>query len=351
MTRYRARDSRIREILDRPRWQEWIEFECEAINRLAVKDPGRRADWSLADFKPEALEWDYYHDAVLRGGHEVAELVSRMAEVLPLEYHRYLHRGFTSSNVIDSCNHRRWNRLALRHHEAATETLHAFRLASGGEAEVPGLTHGRFAHVTTVRHRMESGFPGFFHQPGLPELVTGGPTGYPDSGHRQAYPRSAYWPLWTHLARTSAWLEQVATDYRFYCSDLGVGYLGVTGELNDAAVGSSSMPGKRNPTAFERVCSVGHLIRTTTCTQLTLPPQWLDRDLVHSATERETLDRLWDWSFWQLEEMALLADEVGLTVDPMPTPPINSYEEMQRRQGQGEEWHAARKASATYPTG
>lgn len=345
---YRAEDPEVRRLLDRPRWHEWIEFECEHLNRVTVTGSGLRSDWSLADFKPEALEWDYYQDAVLKGGHEITELVSRMAERLPAEYHRYLHAGLTSSNVIDSCNHRRWERLSALHDRAATGLLSACD-EELPRTPVPGCTHGRLAHRTDLHHRAFAGYPGSM-QAYLSPLVSGGPTGWPGTRHRQAVPRHAYWIMWTWLARRSAWVEQMANDYRFYCSDLG-GATGVTADLREAAVGSSSMPGKLNPTAFERVLSVGHLIRSTVTSQLMLPPQWLDRDLVHSAHERQTLDRLWDWSHWQLEEMTRLVRAVRLTATSATVQWDDSFTMMHRYLDQGMSWSEARAAAGKHPTG
>lgn len=186
----------------------------------------------------------------------------------------------------------------------------------------------------------------------IPSEVGGGPTGesWDNGSHRQAVKRNFYWSSWCRIAQIAYDMEQSATDYRFYCSDLSeaVGVRGVMAE--GIATTSSAMPGKINPTVFERVCSVGLMVRTL-CTGLMMtPPKWLDADLVHSAHERETIDRIWDHIFWMVEEMTRLVASTKLEVT---RPPVekSSFEALQEYQEQGYSYEAARAAAAKFPTG
>lgn len=351
-TSYGCKDEKVRELLDRPRWQEWVEFECQHLNRQM---PG---DGPVVLYAPEhfhirglddyALEWSYYQDEVLRGGHEMVCLLDRMAQVLPLKHHKYLHRGLTSSNVIDSCNHRRWNDLGGRLDGMYSETIRSYSRIVGKKDQIfPGMTHGRFAYFTTLWHRAEMMDKTGSHVIHLDWDIKGGPTGW-QQNHRQCVPRNRYWAFWSWMAEINFNLEQLATDYRFYCSELECG---IKMELpNGVATGSSAMPGKRNPSVFERVCSVGFMNRGIITTMMMQPPQWLDRDLVHSALERESIDRLWDQTFWMVEEMGrLLAAATILEYRKQPI--CNSYDKMNELLDQGMEYTEARRTAASLPAG
>lgn len=330
--KYRSSNPRVRELLDRPRWQEWLEFELEHIRRQCMG-----FSMTLADFKPEALEWDYYHDACLKAGsHEMVELLSRMAEVIPVQYHRYLHRGLTSSSVIDSCNHRRWNRLAYMYKHG----VHDLRALAHGAIGVgiSGFTHGRLAQMTSIMQRFASVFS-YICWDDLPEAVTGGPVG--NNQHRQCYSRSAYIGYWSRYMSASAMLSQLALDYRFYAT----GWLpGVS--LEFAGTSSSAMPGKCNPSEFERINSLDLLIRSICTSLMNIPPMWLERDLVHSALEREQVDRLWEYLFYQVEEMTRLVSTTKIVVDPSQQFKEPTFDLMNAWLDAGSDWPTARKLAA-----
>lgn len=338
-TKYHAKHTLVRQILDMPNWIRWLEFEIEHI-----KSQCEEFSMTVADFKPDALEWAYYHDACLKpGSHEIVELLSRMAEAIPVKYHRYLHRGLTSSNVIDSCNHRKWNALSAMYGAQYARFHSIFHLILNRQTSVRGYTHGKLATVTTLEHRAMSALerPRAFQ---LPEKVTGGPVGVNDLMiyHRQAMPRTAYFALWHQLLVGSAGLAQMATDYRFYLSDFKVGV-----SASHQGTTSSAMPGKNNPSQFERICSLDLLIRGMVCTLYQTPPQWLDRDLVHSAMERETIDRLWEYAFYQLEQMTTLVLDVKVESEEEIPQQEETSDRFQTLIDAGHDWHTARRLSTS----
>jgi adenylosuccinate lyase len=342
---YCTKNEHARKLLDRPRWQEWIEFECNHLNSQ-IEEAGE-CKYDLAYFKPNALEWSYYQDEVTRGGHELVCLLVRMAEILPERHHRYLHRGLTSSNTIDTCNHRRWNELAAR-----LVTEHSLLASAAQRWSLPypvvGYTHGRRGYHTTTSQRNSILRPGAFdHMKTLPWSVSGGPMGY-GTDHRQCVPRSDYWQMWAWVAQMVYSIEQLATDYRFYCSDLDVGVIGLMGQ--GVATTSSCMPGKVNPSAFERICSVGYMVRNQISMQLLQPPQWLDRDLVHSAMERATIDLIWDRAFWLVEEMNRLVSTTTLVRSREPAAD-NSYDKLNEYLDAGLGYAEARAKAIGHVTG
>ncbi len=355
---YQSKNPEVRKLLDRPRVEEWIEFEMEHI---AKQVRGADHDWGTEEMQKEmehqlfVFRYDLWEQDVKDGGHEIERMLSELARRLPVKYHKYLHRNLTSSNVIDSCNHRRWDKLlttlddSLKGYNQALE-----KIKCQEPQDCVGMTHGRRAHRTKLGYRVCS-VGGWFDlwydnhiiRDNLKD-VTGGPTG--NTAHRQAVRRSDYWPIWVHTMQVCAGMEQLATDYRFYCSDLSEA-VGVKGTLaSGIATTSSAMPGKVNPTVFERVCSVGYMVRTMCAAQMLAPPKWLDADLVHSALERETIDRIWDHTFWLVEEMTWLVSTTKLEVTRKPEIDT-SFDALQRYQDSGLEYSAARAAASKFPCG
>lgn len=346
---YQSKNPVVRHLLDRPRWLEWMEHEVRLINQ-GLGNPHE----AIGDFVQEFVMTDpsgpvYLEGYVQRyssrppGFHEVAELVEVMAKYLPVKYHRYLHRGLTSSNVIDSCSHQRWNELAY-------QMMTSYRLMtdhlSYDETSIKGMTHGRLAHYTSLRHRSRTAVVGDLTWDFINEMVDGGPTGN-GTLHRQCYQRYMYWPLWTWMAQIAAACDQIATDYRFYCSDFSP-VVGVHGRMGSPTT-SSAMPGKANPSEFERICSVSHLVRSMVASQLTLPAQWLDRDLVHSAHERETIDRMWDHTFWMVEGLQRLIIDTILLPDYREIG-MTSHDVLNLKLEEGMSYDEARKRAAEFPT-
>lgn len=333
ISKYRTLNRELREILDKPAWQNWIETELNHINhQLILISPigdsleyrrWQQLGYNLESFKPAALEWDYYHDACLKpGSHEMTELLSRMAEVLPQDYHRYLHRNLTTSNVVDFCMLDRMGECT----KSLYRRVNTIQAAMSEDEDitdntVDGYTHGRIAMRTSLIHRREIlGFAAEFlcgaaeQDPKWGDFI-GRITTSPN-GRQQIY-RFHLWPYLMAINALSYSLAQLATDYRFYCSDMQVG---VKGSLCDA-VTSSAMPHKMNPSEFERVCSLDHWIRGQVATLLQTPPKWLDGDLIHSAEERIILDSLIEVTGYMLDEMARLMITTRLEIRLCPVPP------------------------------
>lgn len=315
MSNYRSKNPEVRNLLDRPRHHEWFDFEVE---RMEVSNNGQPLMLPIG-YRNLVMN-DYEGKMGMPGFHEVAALVDSMAVFLPRKLHRHLHRGLTSSNVIDSCNHRRWRRLL-----GLLRADSAFAPPVEWKQFTYGYTHGKRADVTTVLHRLNSLTDAnlgaahmlaqmdewFEHN----DVVLGGPVGYgSEQGNRQAVFRYAYFPLWMAIRMMSAAGAQVATDYRFYCSD----FLPEVQANMQSPVTSSCMPHKQNPSEFERLVGLDHLIGSMVATLITLPPMWLDRDLVHSSVERETIDRLWDTFFYGSELLRKLVLTTKLEIKPLP---------------------------------
>lgn len=318
---YRSSNRQVRAVLDRPRVEEWIDYELEHLKKLT----GREV--FIVEQSRRGLIHTYEERMKSPGAHELAVLVDLLAVFLPVEWHRYLHQGLTSSNVIDACNHRRWAELILFHRYMWEKADMTIVLATDPQYASPvvGMTHGKRADITSVRSRLNSlayaTAPAYKAMHNMAEwfmehsYLATGPVGYDsENGNRQAVHRFAYNQLWAALKSVSAANAQCAQDYRFYCSDLECGVAGTPA----VPVGSSCMAHKQNPTEFERVVGLDHLIGGMVSTLITLPPMWLDRDLVHSSVERETIDRLWDTVFYQCELIIKLVRTTNIRVPALP---------------------------------
>lgn len=328
----------VRKILDRPRWHEWLRFGLDHIRQQCPE-----FKLTLEDFHPEALEWSYYHDACLQpGSHEMVELLSRMAEVIPVKYHKYLHRGLTTSNVIDSCNHLRWAvlwRLYVDRYNKVVNLVGALP-----DLAINGYTHGQLAHRTTLQHRSMAALLRMHEHVRFNDYLTGGPTGWKGSQNqgavqRQCYPRHAYFQLWSMMMAASAGLAQLAFDYRVYAMSPAMGV-----KVSLSGTTSSCMPDKCNPTQFERINSLDLLIRSIGVSLMQIPPMMLEHDLVHSALEREQVDRLWEYLFYQAEQMEQLIQWTKVEVEPATM--ISSHDLLNQALDEGIDWSSARRVSS-----
>ncbi len=355
---YCSTNPEVRKLLDRPIHHEWIEWECDHINkqldvesdRLKLTEGNRIPHYEASFFNLDALEWQIWYDEVARGGHEVVTLLLRMADRMPVIHHRFLHRGLTSSDLIDGCNHIRWQRLCSLYSYAGGKLHSVAADAYDNKDPIMGMTHGMRAYKKELGARFTAIFwddRSLWHRGEHPGPWQEGPVG--TQYRRQCHPRQDYWALWAQLARRAYGLEILATDYRFYCSDLYRG-TGVAGNMDQSATSSSCMPGKVNPSPFERCCSVGYMIRTLCTAQMLQPPMWLDRDLVHSALERETIHRIWEHSFWLIEEMTRLIFSVNLSVIDGPLSKT-SHDLMNDRLDEGDSYKVAREKSCALPPG
>ena len=228
---------------------------------------------------------------------------------------RHVHRGLTSSDVVDSA-------LAIGLVAALDLILAALdqlrrTLASLAQAHrrtfCVGRTHGVHAEPTTFglrlagwccelsRHRTRllaaqrgigfgklSGAVGTFSQlaPDFEAEVMAALNLQPEPVATQVVPRDRHAELIQALAGLGAGIERFATEIRHLqrteVREVEEGFAA-------GQTGSSAMPHKRNPIACERLCGLARLLRGYVQPALENVALWHDRDISHSSVERVIL--------------------------------------------------------------
>jgi adenylosuccinate lyase len=272
-------------------------------------------------------------------GHETNRLIRLVQSRLPARLGNYIHRGNTSSDVLDTS-------LALQILQSldlldqdfqevaaalrALAVQHAFTLQiarTHGQHGVP-QTFGRqalgwYAEVERCRDRIArarqviavgklSGEVGtsVFIRPELEEraLALLGLT--PDPAPTQVISRDRHAEVVSLLAVNAATLRRIATNIRL----LAITDVGEVREPFDptAQQGSSAMPHKRNTELTERICGLATIVCANAQAELDSTALWLERDISHSSTERFVFPD----TFGCLAYMARLTTEVleGLVV-------------------------------------
>ena len=271
--------------------------------------------------------------------HDVIAFVSQVAESVGIEG-RHLHRGLTSSDVLDTA-------LALQLGVAGDLLLRdADRLVAAlvtrGRSEagtlMMGRTHSVHAEPTTfglklagwafevdrgrrrlaeavdeIRTGKISGPVGTYSHlgPDLEAEVLGALGLRVDPVSTQIVQRDRHAALLTAIAILGGSLERFATEIR----NLAHTEIGEVMEPFAAGQkGSSAMPHKRNPILSERIAGIARVLRGYAQTALEDQALWHERDISHSSAERVILPDATILLDYALQKMAGLIE--GLVVRP-----------------------------------
>jgi adenylosuccinate lyase len=289
----------------------WLAL-CEAMHELdgaptAVELEAIRGALRLAPEEVAAL--------TVAEGHETNRLLRTVQAKLPPALGNYVHRGNTSSDVLDTALalqvlrsldvlHGDLERVAGR--LRALSLQHALTLQMSrthGQHAVP-QTFGRqvlgwYAEVERGLERIErarrviavgkfSGEVGtsVFIRPELEEQALARLGLAVDPAPTQVISRDRHAEVLGLLAVNAGTLGRIATDVAL----LAITDVGEVREPFDPAAqqGSSSMPHKRNTELCERVRGLVRRVQGAAGEELASMELWLERDISHSSTERFT---------------------------------------------------------------
>ncbi len=321
------------------RYATWLRVElaaCESMEAEGLVPAGtaallRARNLTLDPARIDVIEAETRHDVIAFLTH-VEELAGPPA--------RWLHRGMTSSDVLDTS-------LALLLREAADLCLTrldalitAFRRRVEEHRRTPliGRSHGIHAEPTTFgvalaghlaelarcRQRLVtardeiavgtlSGAVGTFAHlsPEFEARALASLGLRPETVPTQVVPRDRHAAFFTHLAVIAGAVERFAVQVRHWQR---TEVLEAEEPFTPGQKGSSAMPHKRNPILSENLCGLARMVRAYASASLENTALWHERDISHSSAERMIAPDSTATLGFMLERAARLVD--GLVVYP-----------------------------------
>ena len=321
------------------RFAVWLEVELaagEAMEEAMLVPRGTAAHIRGKNIALDASRIDAIEKTVK---HDVIAFLTHVEELAGIEA-RWLHRGMTSSDVLDSS-------LAILLRDAATllieradRLLAALATRAREHAKTPmmGRSHGIFAEPITmglalaghhaevfrgrerlVRAKDEiavgkiAGAVGTYAHltPEIEEKALGRLGLRAETVSTQVVARDRHASYFAALALLAAAIERLATNVRHWQRS-------EVGEAEEAFTvgqkGSSAMPHKRNPILTENLCGLARMVRAYCTPALENVALWHERDISHSSAERMMAPDATATLGFMLERAASLV--TGLVVYP-----------------------------------
>jgi adenylosuccinate lyase len=293
------------------RFSVWLDVEiaaCEAMEEARLVPLG-----TAAGIRGRALTLDAARiDEIERTTkHDVIAFLTHVEELAGIDA-RWLHRGMTSSDVLDTS-------LAILLRDAADKLIErcdrllaslARRAREHAATPIIGRSHGIFAEPTTfglvlAGHHAEmarsrtrlatarreiavgkiAGAVGTYAHlsPAIEKRALASLGLEPETVATQVVARDRHAAYFAALAIAAAGIERLATNVRHWQRS-------EVGEAEEAFTagqkGSSAMPHKRNPILSENLCGLARVVRGAVVPALEDVSLWHERDISHSSVER-----------------------------------------------------------------
>ena len=286
----------------------WL-AECEAMTELTGHPTQDELGRIQVALRLSSQDLEYLNNA---SGHETNRLLRLIQSRLGPEGN-YLHRGNTSSDVLDTSLALQmvWSfDVLLTDFRKLADVLRTLSLSHADTVQIArthGIhavphTFGRFvlnwyAEVVDAVERLERGRQAIsygklsgevgtnvFIEPELEARALARLGLKVDPAASQVITRTRHAEALAMLALGASTCERIATNIRL----LQQTDVGEVQEPFDAASqqGSSAMPHKRNPELTERVCGLARRVRGALLEELESTALWYQRDISHSSAER-----------------------------------------------------------------
>jgi adenylosuccinate lyase len=293
------------------RFEVWLDVElagCEAMEDAGLVPRGTAAK---IRGKKIVLDPTRIDEIEKTTKHDVIAFLTHVEEKAGEEA-RWLHRGMTSSDVLDSSLAVLLRDATDKLIERTDRLLAALAKRAREHAKTPmiGRSHGIFAepitfglalagHYAEVKRSKErlvvarneiavgkiAGAVGTYaHLTPAIEAAALAKLGLaPETVSTQIVARDRHAALFSAMAIEAAAIERLATNVRHWQrSDVA--------EAEEAFTvgqkGSSAMPHKRNPIASENLCGLARIVRAAVAPALEDIVLWHERDISHSSVER-----------------------------------------------------------------
>jgi len=296
------------------KYETWFDIEvaaCRAMESAGLV-PAGTAD-AVAPFRAQ-LDPDAIDEIEKVTRHDVIAFLTHV-EGLAGEPARWLHRGMTSSDVLDSSLAlllvEATDALLLRV-DAVLEALRG-RIEEHRRTPAIGRSHGIHAEPTTFglilaghyaelargRKRLEvaryeiavgkiAGAVGTYAHltPAIEAEALGSLGLRPETASTQVVARDRHAAYVSALGILAAGIERFSTNVRHWQrTEVGE----AEEHFKKGQKGSSAMPHKRNPVLTENLCGLGRVVRAAVVPGLENVALWHERDISHSSAERMML--------------------------------------------------------------
>jgi len=324
---------------DRTKYSVWLEVElaaCEAMEGAGLVPKG-----TAAAIRGKAIELDPAAiDRIERTTrHDVIAFLTHV-EQLAGEPARWLHRGMTSSDVLDTSLAVLLTKavdLLLARCDRLIEAL-AKRAQEHVRTPMIGRSHGIHAepitfgivmagHLAELKrgratlHRAReqiavgkiSGAVGTYAHltPEIEERALSALGLRPETVATQVVARDRHANYFAALSLVAAGIERLAGNVRHWQrSEVGE----AEERFGEGQKGSSAMPHKRNPVLSENLCGLARVVRSAVVPALENVALWHERDISHSSVERMIAPDATTTLGFMLERAAGLIE--GLVVYP-----------------------------------
>jgi adenylosuccinate lyase len=295
---------------DRNRYAIWLHIEVLACEAQAVE--GLVPPAALEEIRAKAgFDEQRIGEIEAEVKHDVIAFLTSVAEHVGSSS-RYIHRGMTSSDVLDTClsvQMKRSGEMLLEGLEGLRAVL-ARRACEFRSTPMVGRTHGVHAEPITfglklavwydeTRRHVErlqaavrriavgqiSGAVGTYEHlsPRVEEYVCRNLGLVPAPVSTQVLQRDRHAEFMAVLAVIGSSLEKMATEIRHLQK---TEVLEAEEYFAEGQKGSSAMPHKRNPIACERIAGLARVLRGNALAAMENIALWHERDITHSSVER-----------------------------------------------------------------
>ncbi len=321
------------------RYRTWLDVELAACASMEEAGLVPRGTAQAIRAKGIALDPVRIEEIERTTKHDVIAFLTHVEELAGIDA-RWLHRGMTSSDVLDTSLAmllRDAMDLILAKCDALLAAL-AKRAREHAKTPMIGRSHGIFAepitfglalaghHAEIARARKRlvdaraeiavgkiAGAVGTYAHlsPAIEERALGALGLRPETVSTQVVARDRHAAYFAALALCAAAVERFATNVRHWQRS-------EVGEAEEAFTvgqkGSSAMPHKRNPILSENLCGLARVVRSAVIPALEDVALWHERDISHSSVERMIAPDATSTLAFMLGRAASLAE--GLVVYP-----------------------------------
>ncbi len=275
--------------------------------------------------------------------HEFLAFIELFIKKAPIFLKKYIHYGLTSSDILDTSYSIQLSQATekiIDHLKIFINTLKQ-KAIQNKDTMMMGRTHGMYAEPISFGQILLTFYHEFKRALSRLEIVyenikygqLSGPVGNyvlckPDVEQQtlkdldlkvekvstQIIPRDRYAELFCSLAILASSMERIATEIR-QLSQSSVGEVAEGFAVNQK--GSSAMPHKKNPIGSENICGLSRLIRSYAIPALENINLWHERDMSHSSNERLIGQDATSLSFYCLNRLNEIVNNLIVNKDKM----------------------------------